>query len=117
MYVCAVPLLTVHIDILRPSIPHSDRAFEHIRVLATRYPRTKFVSIVGDKCIPNLPDTRTPMIIIYRKGDIRNQVVAWGADRERRVEGIPKPIILIVWNVNWTWLHRVGSIVNGLWGC
>jgi hypothetical protein len=28
------------------------------------------------------------MIIVYRKGDIRNQVVAWGADRERRIEGI-----------------------------
>jgi len=70
----------------KDGIPHSDRTFEHIRTLATRYPRTKFVSIVGDKCIPNLPDTRIPMIIVYRKGDIRNQVVAWGADRERRVE-------------------------------
>jgi len=70
----------------KDGIPHSDRTFEHIRALATRHPRTKFVSIVGDKCIPNLPDTRIPMIIVYRKGDIRNQVVAWGADRERRVE-------------------------------
>jgi len=70
----------------KDGIPHSERAFGHIRALATRHPRTKFVSIVGDKCIPNLPDTRIPMIIVYRKGDIKNQVVAWGADRERRVE-------------------------------
>lgn len=28
------------------------------------------------------------MLIVYRKGDIRTQVVAWGADRERRVEGL-----------------------------
>jgi len=28
------------------------------------------------------------MFIIYKKGDISNQVVAWGADRERRIEGI-----------------------------
>jgi len=70
----------------KDGIPHSDRTFEHIRVLATRHPRTKFVSIVGDKCIPNLPDTRIPMIIVYKKGDIKNQVVAWGADRERRIE-------------------------------
>jgi len=27
------------------------------------------------------------MIIVYRKGDIRNQIIAWGADRERRLEG------------------------------
>jgi hypothetical protein len=78
----------LYININRSSIPHSDRTFEHIRTLATRHPRTKFVSIVGDKCIPNLPDTRIPMIIAYRKGDIKNQLVAWGADIERRVEGI-----------------------------
>ena len=75
----------------RYRIPRSDRAFEHIRILAARHPRTKFVSIIGDKCIPNLPETRVPMLIVYKKGDIRNQVVAWGADRERRLEG-------------WTWL-------------
>ena len=69
------------------SIPRSDRTFEHIHVLAQRYPDTKFVSIVGDKCIPNLPDTRIPMIIIYRNGEVINQIVAWGADRERRIEG------------------------------
>ena len=27
------------------------------------------------------------MIIVYRKGDIRHQIVAWGADRERQPEG------------------------------
>lgn len=70
----------------KDGIPRSDRTFEHLRILASRYPRTKFVSIVGDKCIPNLPDSRIPMLIIYRKGEIRNQVVAWGADRERRLE-------------------------------
>lgn len=69
------------------SIPRSERAFEHIRILAQKYPHTKFVSIVGDKCIPNLPDARLPMLIIYRKGEVLNQIVAWGGDRERRVEG------------------------------
>ena len=73
------------------SIPRSDRTFEHIRVLAQRYPDTKFVSIVGDKCVPNLPETRIPMIIIYRNGEVINQIVAWGADRERRIEGQYKP--------------------------
>ncbi|KAF7978724.1 hypothetical protein HWV62_45015 [Athelia sp. TMB] len=70
----------------KDGIAHSDLTFEHIRTLATRHPRTKFVSIVGDKCIPNLPDTRIPMIIIYRKGNIHHQVMAWGADRPRRIE-------------------------------
>ncbi|KAJ7281785.1 thioredoxin-like protein [Mycena rebaudengoi] len=70
----------------KDGIPRSDRTFGHMRTLAARHPRTKFVSIVGDKCIPNLPDTRVPMIIVYKKGEIRNQVVAWGADRDRTLD-------------------------------
>ncbi|KIP10289.1 hypothetical protein PHLGIDRAFT_65912, partial [Phlebiopsis gigantea 11061_1 CR5-6] len=73
----------------KDGIPRSDLAFEHVRILAQRHPHTKFVSIVGDKCIPNLPDTRLPMFIIYRKGEVLNQIVAWGADRERKIEGEP----------------------------
>jgi len=75
-------LLTIYI-----SLPRSDRAFQHMHTLAQRYARTKFVSIVGNKCIPDLPDSRVPMIIIYRKGEIRQQLIAWGADHERRIEG------------------------------
>ncbi|KAJ7890689.1 thioredoxin-like protein [Mycena olivaceomarginata] len=74
--------------------PASERAFTHIRTLAARHPRTKFVSIVGDKCIPNLPDSRVPMIIVYRKGEIQHQVVAWGADRERTLDELE--ILLLV---------------------
>lgn len=70
----------------KDGIPRSNRACEHVRILAARYPRTKFVSIVGDKCIPNLPDSRVPMFIVYKKGDIRHQIVAWGADQERRLD-------------------------------
>ncbi|OCB86561.1 thioredoxin-like protein [Sanghuangporus baumii] len=64
----------------------SERAFNYIRTLASRHPRTKFVSIVGDKCIPNYPDRHLPTFFIYRKGEIVNQQVAWGADRERGLE-------------------------------
>jgi len=70
----------------KDGIPHSDRTAQQVNQLAARYPRTKFVSIVGNKCIPDLPDTRIPMLIMYKKGEIRNQVVAWGADRQRRIE-------------------------------
>ena len=27
------------------------------------------------------------MLIIYRDGEVQNQIVAWGGDRERRLEG------------------------------
>ncbi|KAG6836933.1 hypothetical protein H0H93_001095 [Arthromyces matolae] len=78
----------------KDGIPRSDRTFQHIRLLAERYPRTKFVSIVGDKCIPNLPDSRVPMIIVYKNGEIRNQIISWGADRERRIEEL-EAILLV----------------------
>ncbi|KAF9011748.1 thioredoxin-like protein [Cyathus striatus] len=71
----------------KDGIPRSDRAFAHVRILAEHYPRTKFVSIVGDKCIPDLPDSRVPVFLMYRKGEVRNQIFSWGADRERRIEG------------------------------
>ena len=68
-------------------LPRSERTFEQVRTLAQRHPKTKFVSIVGDKCIPDLPESRQPMLIIYRDGEVQNQIVAWGGDRERRLEG------------------------------
>ncbi|KAI6097921.1 thioredoxin-like protein [Pisolithus croceorrhizus] len=78
----------------KDGIPRSDRTFEHLRTLAARYPRTKFVSIVGNKCIPDLPDSRIPMLIIYRKGEIMNQLIAWGADREKRLEELEVVLLL-----------------------
>ncbi|KZT44222.1 thioredoxin-like protein [Sistotremastrum suecicum HHB10207 ss-3] len=58
----------------------SMRLFDHLRTLSTRYPRTKFVSIVGDKCIPNCPDRNLPMMILYRSGLVVENLVAWGAN-------------------------------------
>ncbi|KAF9239688.1 thioredoxin-like protein [Melanogaster broomeanus] len=78
----------------KDGIPRSDRTFAHVRTLAERYPRTKFVSIVGNKCIADLPDTRIPMFIIYRKGEIRNQLISWGSDRERRLEELEAILFL-----------------------
>ncbi|KZV70603.1 hypothetical protein PENSPDRAFT_607078 [Peniophora sp. CONT] len=78
----------------KDGIPRSDRTFEHIRGLARKHPRTKFVSIVGDKCIPNLPDGRVPMFIVYRKGDIVTQITAWGADKDRSSEELEAVLIM-----------------------
>ncbi|EKM83064.1 hypothetical protein AGABI1DRAFT_111587 [Agaricus bisporus var. burnettii JB137-S8] len=78
----------------KDGIPRSDIAFQHLRTLAQKYPRTKFVSIIGDKCIPNLPDARVPMFIIYRKGEISSQVTAWGADRSRSLQELEAMLIM-----------------------
>ncbi|KAL1747726.1 thioredoxin-like protein [Schizophyllum fasciatum] len=77
----------------KDGIPRSDAAKRHVEILAARHPRTKFVSIVGDKCIPNLPDERIPMFLVYRAGELVNQLVSWGKDRERRIEGEARPYL------------------------
>ncbi|KAI0293415.1 hypothetical protein BC826DRAFT_1015381, partial [Russula brevipes] len=79
----------------RDGILRSDRAHAHVRTLAARHPRTKFVSIVGDKCIPNLPESRVPMFIMYRKGQIVTQITAWGLGPERTLEGASSVAIVI----------------------
>jgi len=64
----------------------SATTFDHLRKLAAQYRKTKFVSIVGDKCIPNYPDHNLPTIFVYRKGEIVTQQVAWGSSKPRSLE-------------------------------
>jgi len=72
----------------------SERAFGHVRILAARHPRAKFVSIVGDKCIPDYPDRHLPTFFVYRCGGIINQQTAWGSERERSLEELEALLIL-----------------------
>lgn len=67
--------------------PPSVQLLAQLRVLAKRYPRTKFVSIVGNKCIENYPDRLQPTLILYRGGEVATQVVSWGKDRVREPQG------------------------------
>lgn len=47
----------------------------YLDTLAAKYPSTKFVSIVGDQCIPNYPDRNLPTLLIYRNGELHRQIV------------------------------------------
>ncbi|PKI83140.1 hypothetical protein MVES_002947 [Malassezia vespertilionis] len=47
----------------------------YLETLAAKHPETKFVSIVGDQCIPNYPDKNLPTMLIYRNGELRRQVI------------------------------------------
>ncbi|KZT54595.1 thioredoxin-like protein [Calocera cornea HHB12733] len=71
----------------KDGVPASVRLRDQLTELARRHPHTKFVSIIGDKCIPNYPDRNIPTLLMYRKGEMTNQVVAWGVARERSMEG------------------------------
>ncbi|QRV86282.1 phosducin-like protein [Ceratobasidium sp. AG-Ba] len=60
----------------------------HLKTLAARYPSTKFVSIIGNKCIENYPDRHLPTLFFYRNGNPVSQVTAWGTDRPRTLQEI-----------------------------
>ena len=47
----------------------------HLDLLAAKYKQVKFVSIIGDKCIPNYPDRNLPTLLIYGQGDLKYQQV------------------------------------------
>lgn len=64
------------------------RLTEHLKTLAARYPSTKFVSIIGNKCIENYPDRHLPTLFFYRNGNLVSQVTAWGTDRPRTLQEI-----------------------------
>ncbi|KAJ1310252.1 hypothetical protein OPQ81_006994 [Rhizoctonia solani] len=64
------------------------RLTEHLKILAARYPSTKFVSIIGSKCIENYPDRHLPTLFFYRNGNPVSQVTAWGKDRPRTLQEI-----------------------------
>ncbi|GJJ12211.1 hypothetical protein Clacol_006452 [Clathrus columnatus] len=74
--------------------PASVRLLDQINALATQYPSTKFVSIIGNKCIPNYADNLCPTIIVYRAGEVTRQTVSWGAEKERSLAELEALLIL-----------------------
>ncbi|KAG8719793.1 hypothetical protein FRC08_001980 [Ceratobasidium sp. 394] len=88
----------------------------HLKTLAARYPSTKFVSIIGNKCIENYPDRHLPTLFFYRNGNPVSQVTAWGTDRPRTLQGMnaitkPRNNILRVFS---TPIIEIESILRAL---
>uniref|UniRef100_A0A0X3Q6K0 Phosducin-like protein 3 n=1 Tax=Schistocephalus solidus TaxID=70667 RepID=A0A0X3Q6K0_SCHSO len=47
----------------------------HLRTLAARYPDVKFVRGEVTSCIPDLPDSNLPTLIVYYEGEVRVRLV------------------------------------------
>lgn len=56
-------------------IPHCAILNEHLKVLAAKFPTTKFLKAISTTCIPNFPDKNLPSIFIYFEGDLKKQIV------------------------------------------
>lgn len=59
----------------KDSIEESRLLSGYLDRLAAKYPATKFVSIIGDQCIPNYPDKNLPTLLIYRNGNLHRQII------------------------------------------
>ncbi|KAL7412932.1 thioredoxin-like protein [Mrakia frigida] len=72
--------------------PASLRLSKILSTLAQRFPRTKFISIIGSQCIENYPDRNLPTLIIYRNGDVTAQIVGaegvLGKGEERDIQAL-----------------------------
>lgn len=63
------------------SIPLSRIMSHDMKLLAEKFPATKFVSILSTRCIENYPDKNLPSVFIYRNGEMKAQLVGplfWG---------------------------------------
>lgn len=46
----------------------------HLQSLSKGYPNVKFIKILSTRCIENFPDSNLPCIIIYKDGQLQNNI-------------------------------------------
>jgi hypothetical protein len=56
-------------------IPNCQLLEQKLRILANKFKSTKFVKIRAGAAIPNYPDRNLPTLLIYNRGDVRQQYV------------------------------------------
>eukprot|EP00004_Rigifila_ramosa_P027951 TRINITY_DN930_c0_g1_i3.p2 TRINITY_DN930_c0_g1~~TRINITY_DN930_c0_g1_i3.p2 ORF type:complete len:151 (+),score=32.48 TRINITY_DN930_c0_g1_i3:294-746(+) len=65
----------VVLHLYRDGVPDTDAVTQHLRVLAQKFPETKFLRIVSTDCIRNYPDKHLPTILIYLNGELKSQLI------------------------------------------
>lgn len=83
----------VHLTSSLGSNTESGLLTELWREMASRFGDIKFCEIRADMCIEGYPEKNTPTILVYRKGDIKHQIVtlrALGGERTGITGRCPK---------------------------
>lgn len=57
------------------SIPLCTLVNQHLVILASKFPATKFLKSVSTTCIPNYPDKNLPTIFVYFEEDLKGQMI------------------------------------------
>jgi len=47
---------------------------QHLEAISKEYPEVKFIKILSTRCIENFPDSNVPCVIIYKNGELKNNI-------------------------------------------
>ena len=75
----------------RPNCAACELLGKALGELARKHPFTKFVSILGEECIPGYPERNMPTLIVYRHRDVARTYVGldvFGGARHMTPEGV-----------------------------
>lgn len=65
----------VILHLYKQGIPLCALINQHLGLLATKFPATKFLKSISTTCIPNYPDRNLPTLFVYFEGDLKTQIV------------------------------------------
>ncbi|XP_044132654.1 phosducin-like protein 2 [Bufo gargarizans] len=94
----------VVLHLYRSCIPMCDLLNNHLRILAKKFPETKFLKSTADNCIPNYLDACLPTLLLYRNGQIKGRFI--GTDQCGGTSVTPEEL-------EWK-LADVGAIISDL---
>ncbi|KAG9479787.1 hypothetical protein GDO78_011695 [Eleutherodactylus coqui] len=65
----------VVVHLYRSWIPMCELLNNHLRILAKKFPETRFVKAPADNCIPKYWEAYVPTLLVYRNGQIKGQFI------------------------------------------
>nr|CAD7461836.1 unnamed protein product [Timema tahoe] len=65
----------VVLHLYKQGIPLCALINQHLSLLATKFPATKFIKSISSTCIPNYPDKNLPTVFLYYQGNLKKQWV------------------------------------------
>lgn len=65
----------VILTLYTPQHQPSTELLSKIHSLHQKYPKTKWMKMVADVCIPNYPERNVPTLLVYNGGELLKQIV------------------------------------------
>ncbi|XP_071988115.1 phosducin-like protein 2 [Engystomops pustulosus] len=65
----------VVLHLYRSCLPMCDLLNNHLKILAKKFPETKFLKTIADRYIPNYLDACLPTLLIYKNGQVKGRFI------------------------------------------